>query len=448
MENKDYVNRLNHVTVLGAAGKMGSGILFLTALEMVALKQKPENQNSEFSLFAMDISEEGLKGVMEYVKKQTRKLGEKKIDKIKDMYADIPGLGSDEAVIDRYVSDVMSVIKPVTQPDSAYQSTLIFEAVSEDQALKVKILSDINANNTKKPWFLTNTSSVPIHELNEQAGLGGRIVGFHFYNPPAIQRLVELIVAEKTITELSDFTHLLVTRLGKIMVPSNDIAGFIGNGHFMRDALYGIEQAEKIAEKYSFAEAVYMINTVSQKFLIRPMGIFQLIDYVGVDVVQLIMKVMNPHLPDENLHSPVLDRLNELGFKGGQNPDGSQKNGFLRYVEGKVTGVFDTESNSYIPVQDFKAKVNEILGPMPENMLPWKEVIRDPEKDKKLQSIFHTMTSMETEGAILALEYGRKSKEIGYQLVNNHVAKDEKDVNTVLLTGFFHAYGPINNFFN
>jgi hypothetical protein len=55
---------------------------------------------------------------------------------------------------------------------------------------------------------------------------------------------------------------------------------------------------------------------------------------------------------------------------------------------------------------------------------------------------------MNTLGADLAKRYGRKSKEIGLGLVNEKVADREEDVNTVLLTGFYHAYGPINNYFN
>ena len=57
------------------------------------------------------------------------------------------------------------------------------------------------------------------------------------------------------------------------------------------------------------------------------------------------------------------------------------------------------------------------------------------------------MKTMETPGAALALRYGRRSREIGLQLVDDGVARSAADVNTVLLTGFFHAYGPINEFF-
>lgn len=443
----EYDKRLEHVTILGAAGKMGSGILLLTALEMLALKLKPENRSKEYKLYAMDIYEEGLEGLLEYIKKQVRKNGERKIDKVKELYTGEAGLTGDEDIINRYVTDVIGLIKPVTDLKPAYQSGLIFEAVNEDEKLKIRLLSEINNNNPGKPWFLTNTSSVPIHELDEQAGLEGRIMGFHFYNPPAIQKLVEVIKSEKTIPDLAEFSKELVTRLGKIMVPANDVAGFIGNGHFMRDALFGIQKVEELSSEMSFTEAVFAINTVSQKFLIRPMGIFQLVDYVGVDVVQLILKVMDPNFPDENLFSPLLDKLNSLGAKGGQNPDGSQKDGFLKYEEGKIAGVYDPDKKDYIPVQDIKTKVNEKLGQLPEGMLPWKELIKNPDKEALVEKIFSNMASMETLGAKLAIEYGTRSKEIGLQLVDGKVAQSEKDVNTVLLTGFYHIYGPINDYF-
>ncbi len=74
----------------------------------------------------------------------------------------------------------------------------MFEAVSENPDLKVKILSQIDQNNPNKPWFFTNTSSVPISLIDERANLEGRVLGFHFYNPPAVQRLVELITTNNT----------------------------------------------------------------------------------------------------------------------------------------------------------------------------------------------------------------------------------------------------------
>ena len=75
----NYAERLQNVTVLGAAGKMGSGILLLTAIEMADLSFLPENKDKEFILNAMDISDSALTGLMRYLKVQIKKLAEKKM---------------------------------------------------------------------------------------------------------------------------------------------------------------------------------------------------------------------------------------------------------------------------------------------------------------------------------------------------------------------------------
>jgi len=251
-----YSDKLQNVTVLGAAGKMGSGILLLTAVEMADLSLKPENKGKTFVLNAMDVSKEGLSGLMHYIRAQVQKIAEKKTVALRNFYAERVDLVENEEIINQYVADVMIIVRPTTRLEAAYESDLIFEAVSENRQLKVKILNQIDQNNPSKPWFFTNTSSVPIHLIDEEARLGGRILGFHFYNPPAVQKLVELICTDKSDPEMVEFAKMYAKNLGKVVVPANDFAGFIGNGHFMRDALHGIHTMEKLAKDMPFAEAV------------------------------------------------------------------------------------------------------------------------------------------------------------------------------------------------
>ncbi len=443
----NYTERLENVTVLGAAGKMGSGILLLTAMEMADLSMKPENKSRQFVLNAVDISDQVLAGVMKFLKAQVQKAAEKKTVLLRKVYEDREDLIENKEIIDQYIFDVLSIVRPTTLLEPAYQSTLIFEAIKEDPALKVKVLSQVDKNNKKSPWYFTNTSSIPIHQLDKEAHLGGRILGFHFYNPPAVQKLVELIRAKTTLNELVDFAQEYAKNLRKTIVPSNDFAGFIGNGHFMRDILYGISEVQRLTQEMPFVEALYMINKVSQEFLIRPMGIFQLIDYVGLDVCQYIMSVMNPHVEDEDLHSDLLDQYISLGVLGGQYADGSQKDGFLKYEKGRPTGIYDPDKKEYIPISEFQAACDERLGPLPEGAMPWKAVIGSSDKEEILDAFFKALFKMDTQGAKLAKQYGKRSKEISLKLVSDNVAQKEEDVNTVLLTGFYHAYGPINDYF-
>ncbi len=441
----NYESRLENVTILGAAGKMGSGIVLLTALEMADLKIK--NTNLNFVLNALDLSQDSLNGLMIYLKTQVAKIAEKKIDSIKQLF---PIEEQEQTIIERYVEQVMKIVNPTTNFEVSYNSKIIFEAASENPELKVKLFSQINENNKNKPWFLTNTSSIPIHILNKEAKLEGRIIGCHFYNPPAIQKLVEVIATKETIDELENFTIEFAKKLKKIVVSSNDIAGFIGNGHFLRDVIYASNEVERLMkeEKMNYNEAIYCLNKISQEYLVRPMGIFQLCDYVGIDVCQYILKVMSNNITDENLNSQLLDKFIESSIKGGQNADGSQKDGIMKYEKGKIISIFNLSENKYIDLSDFKEKCDKYLGSLPQTLAIWKQVVASAEKEEILKNHFSEIKNLNTKGSLMALNYGKKAVEIGKKLVENKVANSEKDVNTVMLTGFFHAYGPINEYFN
>jgi 3-hydroxybutyryl-CoA dehydrogenase len=441
-----YVDRLENVTVLGAGGKMGSGIVLLTALEMADLALDPAHKDREFVLNAVDVSSKALAGLTKYLRDQVLRAAEKKTVALRGVYAGRADLVENEEIIRQYVEDVLALVRPTTRIEAAYGSSLVFEAVNENPDLKVKLLAGIKGHNTKDAWFLTNTSSIPISELDAKVGLGGRIVGFHFYNPPAVQKLVELIQAGTTLPELAGFAAEYAKKLRKTVVPSNDVAGFIGNGHFMRDALYAVAEVERLGREFGFVDAVYMINKVSQEFLIRPMGIFQLVDYVGLDVCRFILGVMNERLPGKGLHSPLVDGMVERGIGGGQHADGSQKDGFLKYEKGRPAGIFDPGAGAYVPMAEIAARCDERLGPLPFSVKPWKGVIAMADRAGYLGAYFRELRGLKTLGAELAVAYGRKAKEIGLGLVKDGVARKDEDVNTVLLTGFYHAYGPINGY--
>ncbi len=444
----EYADRLENVTVLGAAGKMGSGIVLLTAMEMADLSLASGQRSRTFSLNAVDVSPKALSGLLSYLRNQVQRAAEKKAVGLRKAYEARGDLVENEDFIRQYVEDVLAVVYPTTKIEAAYDSSLIFEAVNENPELKVKLLSQIQSNNARDPWFFTNTSSIPISELNDRVKLGGRIIGFHFYNPPAVQKLVEIIRAEATIPALADFAGQFAGKLRKTVVQSHDVAGFIGNGHFMRDALHGICEVERLSKDYGFVESVYMVNKVSQDFLIRPMGIFQLIDYVGLDVCQSIMRVMEERLPGRRLHSSLLDKLIAAQVLGGQYADGSQKDGFLKYDKGRPTGAFNPERTAYVAFSEIAQRCDQLLGILPAQAKPWRMVIQEANRSAFLGDFFKQLREMNTLGSSLARQYGQRSKAIGLELVTDKVAARMEDVNTVLLTGFYHAYGPINDYFD
>ena len=268
-----------------------------------------------------------------------------------------------------------------------------------------------------------------------------------FIISPAVQKLVELIAADETLPELVEFANTYAKRLRKVVVFSNDIAAFIGNGHFTRDILHAASEVECLMKEISLPEAIYTINKVSQEYLVRPMGIFQLCDYVGIDVCSKILKVMSDNISDEDFSCSILEKMIEANVIGGQNSDGSQKDGFLKYEEGRPVAIYDFKEKEYVAIADFKEQADIRLGARPKSLVKWKEAISSPEKDALLEAHFAEIKTMDTLGAKLASVYGKKAIEIGKNLINAGVANSEDDVNTVMMTGFFHAYGPINKLF-
>jgi len=440
--------KLTRVAVLGAAGKMGSGITLLLAQQMALAKLQPGNKDKYYRLDAIDVSDRALDGLLQYIRSQAVKAAEKTTVQLREIYKDRDDLVENGEIINEYVNDVVSVIRPASDLAQAKGALLVFEAVLEKLELKVEIFKKMKQLCGPDTYFFTNTSSIPIKEMDAAVGLDGKIIGYHFYNPPAVQKLVEVITNDRTDKDLKSMANDLGKLLRKKLIPSNDIAGFIGNGHFIRDGLHALKVVTELTPAFTEPGAIYAVNKITQELLIRPMGIFQLLDYVGIEVFQWIIDVMNKYISSESMHHDLLVKMIDKGVLGGQRPDGSQKDGFLKYEKNRPAGVYDLKTGSYLPLSDetWTNSVQTKLGPFPKDLKPWKNLIADPNKEKFLVSYFNDLKQNKTMAAELAIKYAMRSKEIGLTLVKDGVAASADDVNGVLLNGFFHLYGPINDY--
>ena len=443
----DLDRRLENVTVIGAAGKMGSGIALLLANEMAATKLRPENKDRHYKLNLIDVSDEALAGLMGYLRTQLCKLAEKSTVLLRQLYQDREDLVENGEIIDEFIADALMLCRCSTDVGMAAGSRLVFEAIVEKVEVKVQIFSRLKEICDDNAFFFTNTSSIPIKQVDEEAGLGGRIIGFHFYNPPAVQKLAELISSDITLPELKEISVEIAKRLRKKIIPANDIAGFIGNGHFMRDGIHAMDEVRRLQGEMTTPGAIYAMNRVSQDFMVRPMGIFQLIDYVGIDVFQCILRVMNEHL-EETLQDELINAMVERQVLGGQNADGSQKDGFIKYERGRPAGIYDMETGEYrmFDPDGWSGTIDADLGQLPAEHVPWKALLMDPGKHDKLKTFFTALGNVDSLGAKLTRQYHKRSYEIGKALVADGVAANDDDVNGVLTSGFFHLYGPINDY--
>ncbi|MFA8450514.1 MAG: 3-hydroxyacyl-CoA dehydrogenase family protein [Bacteroidales bacterium] len=444
----NYQERLQNVSILGAGGKMGSGITLLLAIEVHRIQKLYKgNKPVFFHVNAIDPSEMGLEGLRVYLKKQLLKIAEKQCVYLRKVYEERKDLIENGDIINAYVEEVIANVRFSTRIEYAYDSYCIFEAIHENIDLKKKLFSDIFKHSKLTPWFFTNTSSIPIIEIDKCSGLDGNLLGLHFYNPPLVQKLVEVIPSENTQKDIFRFAEVLCKHLRKQIVISKDIAGFIGNGHFMQEVLFSLKKVEELSRQMSVQQALWTMDTVVRDYLMRPMGIFQLIDYVGVDVVCNIMNVMNKRLKGLEFDYSFLTSALDNKVLGGQNNDGSQKDGLFKYEKGVISAVFNFKTKLYEELGSKFLPWQEALGEMPEDLIMWKKLIRLSNKENYLKEIFQGFQNRKDLGSLLAMEYAKESKRIALSLVDCGVAKSKEDVNTVMCLGFFHAYGPINQFF-
>lgn len=442
---------LKNTTVLGAAGKMGRGIAFLLLEEIVRLEAEKTGDvgSGKYRLLLIDSQHDALEALRDYLEKLLWKSAEKNIVKLRQYFSNNAQLVSNEEIVRYYVQKGMRICHFDLELSWAKDSRLVFEAIVEDLELKAKVLSQMGKICSNKTYFFTNTSSIPISEIDKAAHLEHRIIGFHFYNPPPIQKLVELITNSETNPELVALAKELGKRLKKLLIHSNDVAGFIGNGHFMRDLLFACDKVEEFKKNHTQEEAIYIVNKITQDYLLRPMGIFQLADYVGIDVCQKILHVMSSRIPHERLHHPLIDKMLQAGVKGGQYSDGTQKDGFFHYQDGVLQGVYSFEERRYkaLNSQNWVAKCEKELGPLPQGHIPWKKLLNDRAKDERLKAYFGNLFQENSLGANFAKNYLLHSRDIANTLVKSGIAEKIEDVNSVLQNGFFHLYGAQNTYY-
>ncbi len=110
----DLSERLENVAVLGAAGKMGSGISLLLAQELGRTKLAPENKGKVYRLALIDRDEASLAGLMSYLRGQLLKMAEKSVPLLRQLYADRADLVENGEMIQQFVGDALSTLRPKT----------------------------------------------------------------------------------------------------------------------------------------------------------------------------------------------------------------------------------------------------------------------------------------------------------------------------------------------
>ena len=188
---------------------------------------------------------------------------------------------------------------------------LVVEAVVED--LEVKRALFVELDRTCKPGSIlaTTTSSLPVIDLAVATSRPGDVVGLHFFNPAAVMQLVEVVRTVATSDDVVDTAVAVCRRIGKHPVTCGDRAGFIVNAllfPYLNDAVRMLEA------NYASADD---IDLAMKKGCGYPMGPFDLLDAVGLDVSLAIQRTLYLEFREPGFApAPRLEHLVTAGYLG------------------------------------------------------------------------------------------------------------------------------------
>lgn len=215
---------------------------------------------------------------------------------------------------------------PVAGLDGFAPCHLVVEAIVEDLAAKRALFAALEAVVSPDCVLATNTSSLSVTAIAAGVARPGRVAGFHFFNPVALMKIVEVAPGVLTDPAVAKALVGLGVRMGHAAVETRDTPGFLVN-HAGRG--YGTEALRVVGEGVADPAAVDRVLVQQAGFR---MGPFELLDLIGIDVSQSVMESIYGQFFHETRFRPsLLPRqyiaAGLLGRKTGR--------GFYRYADGK-----------------------------------------------------------------------------------------------------------------
>ncbi len=316
-------------TVIGA-GIMGHGIAELLAL-------------AGYDVTLVDISDEVLKKALDNIQWSLGKFVQRKRIQEED------------------AKNAMSRIKTSIEVEEALSDAdLVVEAVPENLELKKSIFKKVDKAAPSHAILASNTSSLSITEMGKVTDRPDKVVGLHFFNPPALMALVEVIKGDDTSEETVDAAVDIVKKLGKTpVVVRKDVRGFIVNrvlGVVLNEAFWAVQRGEATMEEVD-AAVKYKAGF--------PLGAFELSDMIGLDVLDEVSTVLEDAYGDAVKACPIVKKLVQEGNLG-------QKTGMGFYdwkvgrprISFRLAGKFDVQRLYAVAVNEAARLIHEdVAGP-------------------------------------------------------------------------------------
>jgi 3-hydroxybutyryl-CoA dehydrogenase len=270
---------INKLGVIGA-GLMGNGIAHVAALAGI-------------QVVLMDVQQTALDRALATMAKNM----ERQVSK-----GSISGADRDAA---------LARIVTATDNSAFADCDLVIEAATENEEIKKKIFAALCPVLKPEALLASNTSSIPITRLAAATDRPGRFIGMHFFNPVPMMKLVEIIRGLATEDATYQAVEALAKRMGKAPVMAQDWPGFVVNRilcPMINEAIQAL--MEGVGD-------VAAIDAGMKLGANHPMGPLELADFVGLDTLYSVMKVLHEGLGDSKYRpSPLLAKYVEAGWYG------------------------------------------------------------------------------------------------------------------------------------
>ncbi|MGY1838072.1 MULTISPECIES: 3-hydroxyacyl-CoA dehydrogenase family protein [unclassified Modestobacter] len=237
---------------------------------------------------------------------------EEKVQAVRDALARSLGKQVDRGRLDGAERDaVLGRVTGSTSLADLAAADLVVEAVVEELAVKHELFAELGRVAKPGAVLATTTSSLPVIECARASGRPADVVGLHFFNPAPVMKLVEVVSTIATAPDVAATGHALCQRLGRTAVSCADRAGFIVNAllfPYLNDAVKMLEA------HYASADDIDAAMKVGCGY---PMGPFELLDVVGLDVSLAIERELYAEFREPGFApAPLLEHLVTAGYLG------------------------------------------------------------------------------------------------------------------------------------
>lgn len=267
------------IGVIGA-GLMGNGIAHVAAAA---------GYNVVIAEVAMDRAEKGLATIQKNLARQVSK----------------------EAITQAEADATLARISLTTDYADFRDADLVIEAATENEAIKRDIFAKLGAVLKPEALIASNTSSISITRLAAATDRPDRFGGLHFFNPVPVMKLVEVIRGIATSDATASALTEVASRMGKVVVAAGDMPTFVVNRilcPMLNEAIFALQDGVGSVED---------IDNGMKLGANHPMGPLQLADFVGLDTLLAVMRVMQEGFGDPKYRpAPLLVKYVEAGWLG------------------------------------------------------------------------------------------------------------------------------------